>query len=91
MIDGTATMPRELSDTMRRAINWAAAGDGKLHRHPGGVWGASGDKRDGHFPTSTILALIARGLATVTAERKGPHGRFPTEVTLTDEGRRHAP
>lgn len=79
-----------LSETMQRAIGFAAAHGGTLHRQPGGFWSPRAGTDLGYYGTSTIEALVKRGLAEYTVWREGRNGRFPVEMRLTDEGQRIA-
>ena len=76
-----------LSPTMREALICARErGNGKLLRYPGGFWAIEG-WRGAHagtwFGTSTIEALVSRGVAEYTAWKERGNGtRFPIEMTV---------
>jgi hypothetical protein len=83
-----------LSPTMREACATAhARGDGKLYRHPHGLWTPIGRcphtsmsecMRGGHFSTNTVEALVERGAAVVShwAKRKSDGQTFATEISI---------
>lgn len=74
----------KLSPTMRDAMKYANDEcGGKLKRFPGGFWCSTGEGY--HYPwwgTSTIEALVKRGVATYTEWYEGQRARFPIEVTM---------
>lgn len=55
----------------------------KVHRHPGGFW--TNEIWSGRitYGTSSVQALVDRGLAAYTRSRTGANGTFPIEATLT--------
>lgn len=73
-----------LSPEMQQAVRFANAHGNKLVRHPGGFW--AGPQFVGvrpWFGTTTIEALVRRGIASYTGWKE-THGRkFPIEVTLS--------
>jgi len=74
----------DLSPTMLGAYNDAKAHGGKLFRFPGGYWRTMQDAGN-HHGTSTIQALVNRGVAIYSSHREGRNGLFPVEITLTPE------
>lgn len=75
----------ELSPTMHSAINFAKKNGDKLIRQPGGFWRAEGVQYP-WFGSSTINALVDRGVAEYTQwqERKNGGQPFPIEMTLKE-------
>lgn len=75
----------KLSVTMRDAIIYAQKFDNKIVRYPGGFWAREnweGSRKEHSFGTTTIQALVDRGLAQYTKHEEGRNGRFPVEMTL---------
>ncbi len=76
----------ELTPKMLKAIDRMKAHGNKFVRYPGGYWAAN-DWHRWHGPcfgTSTIEALVRRGIAEYTEWRDGHNGRFPIEVRLKE-------
>lgn len=75
----------ELSPTMRSAINYARNFNNKIVRYPGGYWARENwsGSSEHYFGTTTIQALVSRGLAEYTQWQEGK-SRFPIEITLTE-------
>ena len=67
----------QITSTMRAALE-AIQASGVIIRHPGGHWWA-GEKE---FCTSTVVALIFRGLLKYTKWHEGRRGSFPVEAAL---------
>lgn len=65
------------------------SGTDTLNRHQGGLWAPPTALLDGtgqpveHCGTPTVLAMIRKGLVTVTATSRNRLGEFPTQVKLT--------
>ena len=80
-------MGNTLTPTMQHAVDYAKQHDGKLHRHPGGFWGAPSwwDEHRALFGTSTVAGLVRRGAAAYTEWKEGRNGRFPIVATLTPD------
>lgn len=87
----------KLTPTMQAALDFARAHDGKLTRHPGGFWcGPSGvggyiDESGEYrahgrwFGTSTVHALVSRGVMQYTAwQPSSKHRPFPIEASVVD-------
>ena len=81
----------KLSKTMQRAIAHAHEGDGNLYRHRGGYWDKTPDTLQSPFNpawnatwfgTSTIKALVKRGVATHAAFAGNSDYRFPVKVAV---------
>lgn len=70
----------ELSETMKRCIAGMRQYNNMIDRYPGGFWrcGATGGLT---FGTSTVEALVARGIAEYTEWREGRQ-RFPIRAAL---------
>lgn len=76
-------MSDELSPTMKRAIAYMQRHNGKMVRYPGGYWASETWRWAGEsHKTSTVKALVRRGIAEYTAWKDGKNGRFPIECTL---------
>ena len=77
-------MAEKLSSTMEDAVSIAKENGGKLSRYPGGFWCRPGLKSYERpwFGTTTIQALVSRGVFTYSQWFNGTHSRFPVEVTL---------
>lgn len=77
---------QQLSPTMRAAVIYAKKFQNKIVRYQGGYWARAnweGAHKEHWFSTSTIQALVSRGLADYTQWQDGRAGHFPIEVTLT--------
>lgn len=77
-----------LSPEMQRCLDFVRANDGQIHRHPGGFWAARAfDVRSGaeHFGTTTVEALVSRGVLVYSQWKENRAGRFPTQATLSVE------
>jgi hypothetical protein len=61
---------------------------GKLIRYPGGYWAAEHWERwiTPWYGTSTIEALVIRGLAIYTEWKQGRPNKFPVAMELTKAG-----
>lgn len=55
---------------------------GEIHRHPGGFWRAKDTWNGDSFGTSTIEALVARGLLQYSQWQEGRNGRFPIAAKI---------
>lgn len=75
-----------ISKTMRIAIELAKEHGGKLTRYPGGFWGGPDWNGERHVGTTTIEALVKRGMMTYTNYQTGRDRRpFPIEATLVQK------
>lgn len=81
-------MAAELSPTMQQAVDYARKHGGQLARFPGGYW-CEPDRTqwDSHrapqtFSTSTVQALVARGVAEYVEWKDGRNGTFPIRMAL---------
>jgi hypothetical protein len=74
-----------LSPTMIAAVSLARENGGKLTRYEGGFWCRSGlkDYENPWFGTTTIQALVSRGVLVYSRWFNGSRARFAIEVTLT--------
>jgi hypothetical protein len=87
--------PDGLSPTMREALLYAATFGGAVHRHAGGFWSREDwpGKGEGHFGSSTIQALVARGFLVFDVWKDRKHTRsaaamrFPIRSSLSDAGK----
>jgi hypothetical protein len=82
-----------LSATMRAAVSVAKENGGKLTRYPGGFWCRPGLATHGHpwFGTTTIQALVSRGVCVYSQWFNGTRARFPVEVTLAAQTTQEQP
>ena len=78
-----------LSTTMEAALLHAKKHHGTLVRHPGGFWTAPGDIKwecgrptVPYFGSSTIEALVSRGVLYYSRHVEGINGIFPVEVEV---------
>lgn len=69
----------DLSLHMRRASTAASNPEG-LKRKPGGYWSAPAGGPT--FGTTTVQALVTRGVAAYTEFAAGRNGRFPIRIEL---------
>lgn len=76
----------EISKKMQQAMLYALANNGKLCRYRGGFW-AMENWRKGQppwFGTSTVKALVSRGLMSYSEWREGRKGRFPIAAVVSE-------
>jgi hypothetical protein len=76
----------ELSEKMQEAMLYAMVHGGKLYRYQGGFW-AMENWREGQHPwfgTSTVKALVSRGLMSYAEWQEGRDGRFPIAAFVLD-------
>jgi hypothetical protein len=76
----------QISKKMKQAMLYALANGGKLCRYRGGFW-AMENWRKGQYPwfgTSTVKALVSRGLMSYAEWREGRKGRFPISAVVSD-------
>lgn len=73
-----------ISSHMQRALTDATMAGG-LHRWPGGYWrvtpwtrDAVADPNEYYHKTTTIDALVGRGLGHFSVIKEGPYGKFGT-------------
>lgn len=74
--------PATLSPEMRRAFDYAKKHGGTLKRLPGGFWVSEAGGIS--YGTTTIRALVARGVASYSEWKKGANGEFPIAVTIIE-------
>jgi hypothetical protein len=75
----------EVSKKMQQAMLYALVNGGKLRRYRGGFW-AMENWRHGQLPwfgTSTVEALVSRGLMSYSEWRDGRKGRFPVAAVVS--------
>ncbi len=70
------------SPLWKSAIKYARARDGKFYRFPGGYWYFDKQCNSQYVGTTTVEALVVRGIATYTQWQEGKRGKFPIEATL---------
>lgn len=78
----------ELTKPMLNCVAFMKERGGTIERHTGGFWSYPGWRlHDGGqwFGTSTVNALVIRGVATYTEYKNGRSGRFPIKCTLSEE------
>lgn len=71
-----------LSPTMTNALRWIKEWGGKVKRYPGGFWSSPQAFLSVTFGTSTIEALVKRGVMAYSEWKDGRNGRFPIEANL---------
>ncbi len=78
--------PAKLTPSMQQLIAHMKRHNNKVVRYPGGFWAAENWNMwsSPYFGTSTIEALVARGIATYTVWKDGRNGKFPIECILKD-------
>jgi hypothetical protein len=82
----------EISKKMQQAMLYALDNGGKLCRYRGGFW-AMENWRKGQIPwfgTSTVRALVSRGLMSYTEWQEGRKGRFPIAAAVSKPPDEHA-
>lgn len=73
----------KLTPTMLELVKYMKENGGVIHRHPGGFWAREGYGYLSHsFGTSSVEALVKRGVATYTEWKDGKSGRFPIVARL---------
>lgn len=80
-----APLPKEkLSPVMQACVDFMRGQGGYLYRHPGGFWGAMAFRLHESFGTSTVEALVRRGVAEYVHWRESERGgrRFPITASL---------
>ena len=77
---------KKLSPLMQDAYNVAQKSEGKIYRLPGGFWYFNKKYEGSYIGTTTVEALVSRGLATYTEWKEGRRGKFPIEVTVAEKG-----
>lgn len=81
------TSPSSLTPVMERLIEWMRSRpDRSVHRHPGGYWWEQ-DPRSTYlsgFGTTTVAALVSRGVAEWVEWQDGRSGRFPIQARLIE-------
>ena len=86
------TKDPKLSPAMRTLVDWMREQpDQSIHRHPGGYWRNKDPLEPcppikgtyiGSFGTSTVQAIVDRGVAEYTEWQEGRSGRFPIQARL---------
>jgi hypothetical protein len=73
----------KLSTTMQQCVDYIRA-NGAIHRHQGGFWANAGWilHAGPYFDTSTLNALVMRGVIEYSEWRDGRSGRFPIKAVL---------
>ena len=73
-----------LTSVMRQCVAGMRQYNNMIDRYPGGFWrcGSTGGLT---FGTSTVEALVGRGIAEYTEWRDGRKGRFPIRARLAQQ------
>jgi hypothetical protein len=73
-----------LSPTMQSAVDHARQHGGCLVRYPGGFWCRDGlmDHANPWWGTSTVQALVSRGVMTYTEWKETVRSRFPVRAAI---------
>ena len=74
----------ELSQKMQQALSYAIKNGGSLRRYQGGYW-AMEHWRSHEWPwfgTSTVEALVSRGVMSYSEWMEGRNGRFPVAAVV---------
>ncbi len=74
-----------LSKTMRALLAWIADHGGEIYRFPGGYWTASPFRSERNWGTTSIEALVSRGLLEYTEWRESRACRFPVKARIVGE------
>lgn len=76
----------EISKKMQQAMLYALVNDGKLYHHLGGFWAMENWRAGQHpwFGTSTVDALVSRGLMSYTKWQEGENERFPIAAIVLE-------
>ncbi len=75
---------KALSPTMCRLIEYAKQHDDEIIRYAGGFWAHEDWRGTGSsFGTSTVEALVARGVMEYIEFKDGKNRRFPIAAKLT--------
>lgn len=78
-------MLMKMTKTMHQLVQFMKENGGEVYRHPGGFWG----RREGYgylqhsFGTSSVEAIVTRGVAAYTEWKDGKRGRFPVVARLS--------
>jgi hypothetical protein len=77
----------ELSKKMQEAMLYAMVYGGKLCLYRGGFWAMENWRKGQHpwFGTSTVKALVSRGLMSYTEWQDSHNGRFPVAAAVISE------
>ena len=76
----------ELSQKMQQALSYAIKNGGSLRRYQGGYW-AMEHWRWHEWPwfgTSTVEALVSRGVMSYSEWMEGRNGRFPVAAIIVE-------
>ena len=81
----------EISQKMQEAMLYALVNGGKLCRYRGGFWAKENWHNGQHpwFGTSTVKALVSRGLMLYTEWHEGHSGRFPIAAVVSEPPNKH--
>lgn len=74
----------DLSKTMRDLIKAMIGNGGIVTRAPGGFWHCGGYGTVPTWGTSTVHALVRRGVALYSEWTDGRNGRFPVAACLKE-------
>lgn len=81
---GRRGMKKSISPTMQELIRYMTENDGKIERHPGGFWARKGwtGVSEINYGTTSVQALVSRGLADYTDWKENRGERFPIQAML---------
>ena len=73
----------KLSPTMQAAVDYTKE-HGGIYRYPGGFWARKHwqGRNEFYFGTTTIQALVSRGIFEYSEWKENKTGRFPIAVSL---------
>ena len=82
----TSATPKStpLTPVMRACLAFMAKNDGSIERHPGGFWCGQVYNAPQSFGTSTVEALVKRGLIEYVEWHDGRRGRFPVRARIVE-------
>jgi hypothetical protein len=70
------------SPLWKSAIQYARAKDGNFYRVAGGYWYFDKYRNSQYVGTTTVEAIVKRGIATYTEWKQGRFRTFPVKATL---------
>ena len=81
----------EISQKMQEAMLYALVNGGKLCRYRGGFWAKENWHNGQHpwFGTSTVKALVSRGLMSYAEWQEGRKGRFPVAAIVSEPAKKY--
>jgi hypothetical protein len=93
LLGGSLSDKLEISSKMQEAMMYALANGGILRRYRGGFWAMENWREGKHpwFGTSTVKALVSRGLMSYTDWHAGRKGPFPVAAVVAEPSDEHQP